>query len=190
MKGAIIRFINTGYTLLILIAVVFLTLSLPFLWGPLKAVIVLFILFFLGLLVVQDLIVFSKSTIEWERTETLDNIEHMLMPSVQVFVKGAIEGSEYSRERVHDDIRRWFFSRVETERGTDNKKLDDIKDDTAALEQFLGDKMIAEFIVHGYEGPSFDKNKANKFLFENTGRRDKGYEKWLKELLKRMEEWE
>ncbi len=190
MKETIRHSLSRGYTLLIVMAVGALCIALLFPSGPLRAIIVLLILFSMGMLVVQDMIIFSKPVVEWKRKETLDEIEHLLMPSVKVFVKGAIEGSEYSRERVHDDIRRWFFSKIETERGITDTRLEDLQDDPEIFRNFIGDEKIAGFLLNGYSGSNFKQKKVSYFLSKTATGKDKKYEMWLKDLLLRMEEWE
>ncbi len=190
MKESIHNFMSRGYTLLIFIMIVGLCFTLLVPSGPLRALIVLIILFLVGLLLVQEMMIFSKPINEWMRKESLDRIEHLLMPSVQVFVKGAIAGSEYSRERIHDDIRRWFFSKVKTERGINDRKLDDLQEDPQVFKHYIGDEKIVGFLINGYTGSSFTQKKVRSFMSKTARGRDREYERWLKDLLLRMEEWE
>ncbi len=134
--------------------------------------------------------IFSNPSKEWERTETLDDIEHLLMPSVQVFVKGAIEGSEHSRERVHDDIHRWFLSKVKSEKGLSDDLLDDMLEDREVMESIIQDEKIESFLIHGYTCPSFSEKKVKNVISKTAVGKYRRYERWLKDLLKRMEEWE
>lgn len=189
MKENIRHHLSMGYTGMILAAILVLLFLLLIPSGPIRVFLLLIILFLFGLLLVQNMFFQSETVPRWERTERLDDIEHLFMPSIQVFVRGAIKGSEYSRGRVHDDIRSWFLTRIRAKRGLSDEMLTDILDSSEDLSSLVGDEIIEDFLLNGYKGPSSDGDRDRSFFSRAVISRDREYEAWLKTLLERMEAW-
>ncbi len=156
--------------------------------GPLRSIFLLGFFVFSGLVVLDKVLRDSSDPDEWIDMSGFEDITHLLMPSVKVYVRGALKGSEFSREKLESKLRGWFLSKVRSVREISSEELQNMMEEPDELKRFIGDEVITEFLLSDRTAFLYDVNGVSAMISSLI--KDKGYERWLKNLIRRMEEWE
>ncbi len=139
----------------------------------LRSLLSLIFILLCSLILVQDTFFNSNSLTSWEKNGSLDNIEHLILPNVDIFVKGACEGSGYSRERIHREVKRWAIVRLAQSRDVSEVDIKSLMENSKELRKFIRDDVIV------------------KFLLSREGSLPKGidYEVWISTIIEKVEAW-
>ncbi len=172
IKEHIKNFIFRDYNPFIFAAIIFTILGMSVLVSIRSLLLLIFVLL-CSLIIIHDTYLSSTPLRKWNRNDRLDEIEHLILPNIDIFVKGACEGSVYSRERIHRDVRRWAIVRLAQNSDVSEKYIKSLIEDPEELKEFIQDDTIV------------------KFLLSREGSIPKGidYKVWVSKIIEKVEAW-
>ncbi len=126
-----------------------------------------------GLIIIQDFYLDGTPLNTWRRHEHLDKIEHLILPNINIFVKGACGGSIHSRERIHREIYKWALARMAHRRDVSEEYITTLMKSTKEFKAFARDDVITRFMLsdEGSAPPNID------------------YRQWISSVIDRVEAW-
>ncbi len=184
---------NVYYILLLLLIVSFFVLTLEGGSGIQKSI--GRALGFLLLIVIGfDLIQLTMSSTEkpdfWKEKKELDETINLRMQDTSVLLQRASEGKKISQKMFLEKVRKIFIMKLKEKKDLSEKDVRYLLRNPDEFRSMVQDDMISDFMLSNDHGRE-QKKGLERFL--RPGSKDeeskKDYEKKVKEIIRRIEEW-
>jgi len=140
-----------------------------------------------ALIVTRALYEDTSSLGHWKRRTELDEIIHSRLGDASDMVERANKGYDASQALLEERIREAFLERLKEGRGFSDPEVEELLSNPDRLKREIDDEVIADFLL---SSKSF-REAGRSNLLSNTfqGQENRSYDKRIKRIMNRMEEW-
>lgn len=183
------------FRLLLISIIIFLTIMMFFIEGSLKWLLGLFIILFIGGIVVFEIYERTRDISFWERNNELDRIVNLNLERLSKIAGRAYRDRTVSKALFEERIKEEFIKKLKNHKNLSDAEMKRLLKDPNRLRKIIGDDLITEFIVgdKSYTQAVQNRSKPKKSFLDKLGFRNisinKDYKERIDEVLKRMEEW-
>ncbi len=132
----------------------------------------------------------TEKTSEWTEKESLDEDINLRIQDISELLKRASEGKKMSQDILHEKLKKIFFIKLKEIEDLSDNDIRDLVRNPDEFRKVAQDEIIADFILSLEQDSKKRRSRRSNFLSSSKSISQKSYKNKIKEIIKRIDEWE
>lgn len=175
---------------------------LLFLGGGLGEILATILSIWIGLFVIFAATRKAKQLSPWKRTKNIEKTHNLPLKRTSNTTERAMKGFKLSQMLIEKRLRKAFIEKIKEEKSLSENDLKRLIENPSDLEKIIKDEELFNFVMNSKTIEDLSQKNSKSFLSkvkeslrynkkgDEKGKRDESFEKKMKEIIKRISNWE